>query len=118
MCDNLILLEIERGGRLQRRISVYKTRGSGHDEEVRMMTITEAGAARSDGGAAGRAGVEDFGMVADQARPLVGVALRERQPLGVRPCGQQHRVRLIIVGTEHVGAKRQLWPTQGLSNRR
>jgi circadian clock protein KaiC len=44
MCDNLILLEIERSGRLERRISVYKTRGSAHDEKVRTMTITESGA--------------------------------------------------------------------------
>jgi KaiC/GvpD/RAD55 family RecA-like ATPase len=43
MCDNLILLEIERSGRLERRISVYKTRGSAHDEKVRTMTITESG---------------------------------------------------------------------------
>jgi circadian clock protein KaiC len=43
MCDNLILLEIERGDRLRRRIRVYKTRGSGHDEEAHDMTITAAG---------------------------------------------------------------------------
>jgi circadian clock protein KaiC len=43
MCDNIILLEIERGGRLRRRISIYKTRGSGHDEEIHEMTISEAG---------------------------------------------------------------------------
>jgi circadian clock protein KaiC len=43
MCDNLILLEIQRGDRLRRRISVYKTRGSGHDEESRDMAITAAG---------------------------------------------------------------------------
>jgi circadian clock protein KaiC len=43
MCDNLIVLEIERGERLHRRISVYKTRGSGHDETMHSMTITEAG---------------------------------------------------------------------------
>jgi circadian clock protein KaiC len=43
MCDNLILLEIQRGDRLRRRISVYKTRGSGHNEETRDMTITPAG---------------------------------------------------------------------------
>jgi circadian clock protein KaiC len=43
MCDNLILLEIQRGERLRRRLSVYKTRASGHDEEVHAMTITEAG---------------------------------------------------------------------------
>jgi circadian clock protein KaiC len=43
MCDNLVLLQIERAGRLQRHISVYKTRGSGHDEEVRSMRITEVG---------------------------------------------------------------------------
>jgi circadian clock protein KaiC len=43
MCDNLILLEIHRGERLRRRLSVYKTRASGHDDEVHSMTITEAG---------------------------------------------------------------------------
>jgi circadian clock protein KaiC len=43
MCDNLILLEIQRGDRLRRRISVYKTRGSPHDEEFHDMTITAAG---------------------------------------------------------------------------
>jgi circadian clock protein KaiC len=43
MCDNLILLEIERGDRLQRRLTVYKTRGSGHDDEAHSMTISEAG---------------------------------------------------------------------------
>jgi circadian clock protein KaiC len=43
MCDNLILLEIQRGERLRRRLSIYKTRASGHDDEVHAMTITEAG---------------------------------------------------------------------------
>ncbi|HEY0351498.1 MAG TPA: ATPase domain-containing protein, partial [Gemmatimonadales bacterium] len=43
MCDNLILLEIERGEQLRRRLSVYKTRASGHDDAVRAMSITEAG---------------------------------------------------------------------------
>jgi circadian clock protein KaiC len=43
MCDNLILLEVERGDRLRRRISVYKTRGSAHDEETRDMTIAAGG---------------------------------------------------------------------------
>jgi circadian clock protein KaiC len=43
MCDNLILLEIERGEQLRRRLSVYKTRASGHDDAVRTMRITEAG---------------------------------------------------------------------------
>jgi circadian clock protein KaiC len=43
MCDNLVLLEIERGDQLRRRISVYKTRGSGHDERTRDMTISAAG---------------------------------------------------------------------------
>jgi circadian clock protein KaiC len=43
MCDNLILLEIERGDRLRRRISVYKSRGSGHDETTRDMTIKATG---------------------------------------------------------------------------
>jgi KaiC/GvpD/RAD55 family RecA-like ATPase len=43
MCDNLLVLEIGRGERLRRCISVYKTRRSGHDESVHPMTITEAG---------------------------------------------------------------------------
>jgi circadian clock protein KaiC len=43
MCDNLILLEIERGDRIRRRIRVYKTRGSAHDEEAHHMTISAAG---------------------------------------------------------------------------
>ncbi len=43
MCDNLILLEIKRGDRLRRRISVYKTRGSAHDDETRDMTIAADG---------------------------------------------------------------------------
>jgi circadian clock protein KaiC len=43
MCDNLILLEIERGDRLHRRVSVYKTRGSSHNEEFHDMSITAAG---------------------------------------------------------------------------
>jgi KaiC/GvpD/RAD55 family RecA-like ATPase len=43
MCDNLILLEMDLGERLRRRMSIYKTRGSAHDEEVRPMTITNSG---------------------------------------------------------------------------
>jgi circadian clock protein KaiC len=43
MCDNLLLLEIHRSDRLSRCISVYKTRGSGHDEKVHGMTITASG---------------------------------------------------------------------------
>jgi circadian clock protein KaiC len=43
MCDNLILLEMELSDRLHRRLSVYKSRGSAHDETVHPMTITEAG---------------------------------------------------------------------------
>jgi circadian clock protein KaiC len=43
MCDNLILLEIKRGERLDRRLSVYKTRGSAHDEAVHPVTITAQG---------------------------------------------------------------------------
>ena len=43
MCDNLLLLEIHRTDRLSRCISVYKTRGSGHDEKVHGMTITGSG---------------------------------------------------------------------------
>jgi len=43
MCDNLLLLEITRGERLSRRLSVYKTRGSVHDEGMHPVTITERG---------------------------------------------------------------------------
>jgi circadian clock protein KaiC len=43
MCDNLLLLEIHRGERLSRRISVYKTRGSVHDEGVHPVAITAGG---------------------------------------------------------------------------
>jgi circadian clock protein KaiC len=43
MCDNLILLEIERGDRLRRWLTVYKTRASAHDDESHPMTIGEAG---------------------------------------------------------------------------
>jgi KaiC/GvpD/RAD55 family RecA-like ATPase len=43
MCDNLLLLEINRGERLSRRLSVYKTRGSVHDEGVHPVTITARG---------------------------------------------------------------------------
>jgi circadian clock protein KaiC len=43
MCDNLLLLEIHRGERLSRRLSVYKTRGSVHDEGVHPVTITARG---------------------------------------------------------------------------
>jgi circadian clock protein KaiC len=43
MCDNLLLLEIDRSERLRRRLSIYKTRASGHDDAVHSMTITEAG---------------------------------------------------------------------------
>jgi circadian clock protein KaiC len=43
MCDNLLLLEIHRGERLSRRLSVYKTRGSVHDEGVHPITITARG---------------------------------------------------------------------------
>jgi circadian clock protein KaiC len=43
MCDNLILLEIQRGERLARRLSVYKTRGSAHDDAVHPMTISASG---------------------------------------------------------------------------
>lgn len=43
MCDNLVLLEIQRGERLKRRLSVYKTRGSAHDEVVHPVTITAQG---------------------------------------------------------------------------
>jgi circadian clock protein KaiC len=43
MCDNLILLEIHRGEKLSRRLSVYKTRGSVHDEGVHPVTISGRG---------------------------------------------------------------------------
>jgi circadian clock protein KaiC len=43
MCDNLLLLEVHRGERLSRRLSIYKTRGSVHDEGVHPVTITERG---------------------------------------------------------------------------
>jgi circadian clock protein KaiC len=43
MCDNLILLEVERGERLQRWITIYKSRGSGHDEEAHAVTISGTG---------------------------------------------------------------------------
>ena len=43
MCDNLLLLEINRGEKLSRRLSVYKTRGSVHDEGVHPITITARG---------------------------------------------------------------------------
>jgi circadian clock protein KaiC len=44
MCDNLILLEIQRDERLRRLISVFKTRASGHDDEVRTLALSERGA--------------------------------------------------------------------------
>jgi circadian clock protein KaiC len=43
MCDNLILLDIERGTRLTRSLTVFKSRGSGHDDQVHPMTISAAG---------------------------------------------------------------------------
>jgi circadian clock protein KaiC len=43
MCDNLILLEIHRGEKLNRRLSIYKTRGSVHDEGVHPVTISARG---------------------------------------------------------------------------
>lgn len=43
MCDNLLLLEINRGEKLSRRLSIYKTRGSVHDEGVHPITITARG---------------------------------------------------------------------------
>jgi circadian clock protein KaiC len=44
MCDNLILLEIHRDQRLRRLITVYKTRASGHDDEVKTVILSEQGA--------------------------------------------------------------------------
>jgi len=44
MCDNLILLEIQRDQQLRRCISVYKTRASQHDDQVRSLTLSEQGA--------------------------------------------------------------------------
>jgi KaiC/GvpD/RAD55 family RecA-like ATPase len=43
MCDNLLLLEVQRGERLSRQISVFKTRGSAHDEGLHPVTITAKG---------------------------------------------------------------------------
>jgi circadian clock protein KaiC len=43
MCDNLVLLDIHRGKRLTRQLSIYKTRGSAHDDAVHPMTITAEG---------------------------------------------------------------------------
>ena len=43
MCDNLFLLEVQRGERLSRRLSVFKTRGSAHDEGLHPVTITAQG---------------------------------------------------------------------------
>jgi circadian clock protein KaiC len=43
MCDNLILLEMRRGERLARRMSIYKTRGSAHDDAAHPMTISARG---------------------------------------------------------------------------
>jgi circadian clock protein KaiC len=43
MSDNLVLLEIHRGDRLTRQLSIYKTRGSVHDEAVHPVTITAEG---------------------------------------------------------------------------
>ena len=43
MCDNIVLLEKTRGAQVGRRLSIYKTRGSGHDDQVRDMAITATG---------------------------------------------------------------------------
>jgi circadian clock protein KaiC len=43
ICDNLILLEVNRGKRLRRSISIYKTRASHHDDKVHPFRITETG---------------------------------------------------------------------------
>jgi circadian clock protein KaiC len=43
ICDNLFLLEVQRGERLSRRLSILKTRGSVHDEGVHPVTITAHG---------------------------------------------------------------------------
>jgi circadian clock protein KaiC len=43
LCDNLILLEMQRGQRLSRRLSVFKTRGSAHDDAVHPMSISARG---------------------------------------------------------------------------
>jgi circadian clock protein KaiC len=43
MCDNLVLLDVNRGERLSRRLSIYKTRGSAHDEGSHGMSITRQG---------------------------------------------------------------------------
>jgi circadian clock protein KaiC len=43
MCDNLILLQVAHNERLHRVISIFKTRGSGHDDAAHPMSITQAG---------------------------------------------------------------------------
>jgi circadian clock protein KaiC len=43
LCDNLILLEVNRGKRLRRSISIYKTRASHHDGKMHPFRITETG---------------------------------------------------------------------------
>jgi circadian clock protein KaiC len=43
MCDNLFLLEVHRGEGLSRRLSIFKMRGSAHDEGVHPVTITAHG---------------------------------------------------------------------------
>jgi circadian clock protein KaiC len=43
MCDNLILLEMRRGEKLMRKLSVYKSRGSALDDAMHPMSITARG---------------------------------------------------------------------------
>ncbi|HKG33255.1 MAG TPA: ATPase domain-containing protein [Gemmatimonadales bacterium] len=43
LCDNLILLEVNRGKRLRRYVSIYKTRASHHDDKVHTLRITASG---------------------------------------------------------------------------
>ncbi|HKP48575.1 MAG TPA: ATPase domain-containing protein [Gemmatimonadales bacterium] len=43
LCDNLILLEVNRSKRLRRFISIYKSRASQHDEKVHTLRLTASG---------------------------------------------------------------------------
>ncbi|HWP35437.1 MAG TPA: ATPase domain-containing protein [Thermodesulfobacteriota bacterium] len=43
VCDNIILLDLQIGGRTERRLRVLKTRGSAHDPTERRLTITREG---------------------------------------------------------------------------
>ncbi len=43
ICDNILLLQLQIGGRTERTLRVLKTRGSGHDPTEHRLTITGAG---------------------------------------------------------------------------